>query len=62
MNAPSPLNIDLARQFDRLPPHDIETEKVTTEVAAPCDGRLVEILAAVDAIVEVGGAVCKIET
>lgn len=44
------------------PLYDIETEKVTTEVAAPCDGRLVEILAAVDAIVEVGGPVCKIET
>jgi pyruvate/2-oxoglutarate dehydrogenase complex dihydrolipoamide acyltransferase (E2) component len=44
------------------PLYDIETEKVTTEVEAPCSGRLVEILAPVESIVEVGGAVCKIET
>lgn len=42
--------------------YDIETEKVVTEVAAPCDGRLVEILAGPEATVEVGAPVCKIET
>lgn len=44
------------------PLYDIETEKVTTEVEAPCDGRLVAILAKADDIVAVGGVVCKIET
>ncbi len=44
------------------PLYDIETEKVTTEVTAPCAGSLLEILAQVDAIIEVGGAVCKVET
>jgi len=44
------------------PLYDIETEKVTTEVTAPCAGRLVEVLAPAQSIVEVGGAVCKVET
>lgn len=44
------------------PLYDIETEKVTTEVTAPCDGRLVEILAQPESTVEVGSPVCKIET
>lgn len=44
------------------PLYDIETEKVTTEVTAPCDGRLVEILAQSESTVEVGRPVCKIET
>lgn len=44
------------------PLYDIETEKVTTEVEAPCNGRLIAILANVGDIVEVGGVVCKIET
>lgn len=44
------------------PLYDIETEKVTTEVEAPCNGRLIAILANADDIVQVGGVVCKIET
>ena len=44
------------------PLYDIETEKATTAVEAPCDGRLVAILAKADTIVDVGGVVCKIET
>ena len=44
------------------PLYDIETEKVTTAVEAPCDGRLVAIVAKEDTIVDVGGVVCKIET
>ena len=42
--------------------YDIETEKVTTEVEAPCDGRLLAIVAKEESIVDVGGVVCKIET
>ena len=41
--------------------YDIETEKVATEVPAPFDGRLVEIVANVEDIVEVGGVVCRVE-
>ena len=41
--------------------YDIETEKATLEVEAPCDGTLVEILAPAGEVVEVGGAVCRIE-
>ena len=41
--------------------YDIETEKVATEVPAPFDGRLVEIVAQLEDIVEVGGVVCKVE-
>jgi pyruvate/2-oxoglutarate dehydrogenase complex dihydrolipoamide acyltransferase (E2) component len=43
------------------PLYDIETEKVATEVAAPFDGKLVEIVANVEDIVEVGGVVCRVE-
>lgn len=41
--------------------YEIETEKATTEVEAPCAGKLVEIVADVDDIAEVGGVVCRIE-
>lgn len=41
--------------------YDIETEKVATEVPAPFDGTLVEIVAQVEDIVEVGGVVCRVE-
>ena len=43
------------------PLYDIETEKVATEVPAPFDGKLVEIVAQVEDIVEVGGVVCRVE-
>lgn len=42
--------------------YDIETEKATLEVEAPCDGRLVEILVPAGETVEVGAEVCRIET
>ena len=41
--------------------YDIETEKATLEVEAPCDGTLVEIMAPEGEVIEVGGAVCRIE-
>lgn len=44
------------------PLYEIETEKVTTTVEAPCDGRLLAIVATADTIVDVGSVVCKIET
>ena len=44
------------------PLYEIETEKVTTEVEAPCDGTLVEILAEETAIVNVGDLVCHVHT
>lgn len=44
------------------PLYEIETEKVTTGIEAPCDGRLVAIVATADTIVDVGGVVCRIET
>lgn len=43
------------------PLYDIETEKVSTEIPAPFDGKLVEIVANVEDIVEVGGVVCRVE-
>lgn len=43
------------------PLYDIETEKVATEVPAPFDGKLVEVVAQVEDIVEVGGVVCRVE-
>ncbi|HEX6634311.1 MAG TPA: lipoyl domain-containing protein [Usitatibacter sp.] len=43
------------------PLYDIETEKVATEVPAPFDGKLVEIVAQVEDVVEVGGVVCRVE-
>ncbi len=42
--------------------YEIETEKATLEVEAPCDGRLVDILVPAGATVEVGAEVCRIET
>lgn len=44
------------------PLYEIETEKVTQEVEAPCDGVLVEIVAAEGTTIPVGDAVCSIET
>ena len=44
------------------PLYEIETEKVTTEVEAPCDGTLVEIVAPPEAIVTVGAIVCHIDS
>lgn len=41
--------------------YEIETEKATTEVEAPCDGTLVEIIADEGDTVEVGETVCRIE-
>ena len=48
------------RKGDTL--YEIETEKVTSEVEAPCDGRLLETVAAEGQTVEVGEIVCQIET
>lgn len=42
--------------------YEIETEKATQEVEAPCDGRLIEILVPEGETVEVGAEVCRIET
>ena len=44
------------------PLYDIETEKVTSEVAAPCDGRLLETVAGEGQTISVGDIVCQIET
>ncbi len=44
------------------PLYEIETEKVTQEVEAPCDGTLLEILAEAEATIAVGDIVCHIET
>jgi pyruvate/2-oxoglutarate dehydrogenase complex dihydrolipoamide acyltransferase (E2) component len=44
------------------PLYEIETEKVTTEVVAPCDGTLLEIVAGPAATVGVGEVVCHIST
>lgn len=41
--------------------YEVETEKVTSEIEAPCDGVLLEILAEPGATVEVGASVCRIE-
>ncbi len=41
--------------------YEVETEKVTSEVTAPCDGTLLEILAEVGSDLEVGDPVCRIE-
>ena len=41
--------------------YEVETEKATTEVEAPCDGTLVEIVADEGDVVEVGGVVCRVE-
>ena len=44
------------------PLYGIETEKVAQEVAAPGDGKLVEILVGEDEDAEVGEAVCVVES
>lgn len=44
------------------PLYEIETEKVTQEVEAPCDGTLVEIVAGEEKTIAVGDVVCTIET
>jgi pyruvate/2-oxoglutarate dehydrogenase complex dihydrolipoamide acyltransferase (E2) component len=44
------------------PLYDVETEKVVSEVTAPCDGTLLETLADEGQTVAVGDAVCQIET
>lgn len=44
------------------PLYDVETEKVTTTVEAPCDGRLLEIVAAEQTVVAVGEIVCQIDS
>ncbi|MCS6778341.1 MAG: lipoyl domain-containing protein [Geminicoccaceae bacterium] len=41
--------------------YEVETEKVTSEVTAPCDGILLEILAEAGSDLEVGDPVCRIE-
>lgn len=41
--------------------YEFETEKVNQEVTAPCDGLLVEIVAAEGATIPVGAVVCVIE-
>ena len=41
--------------------YDVETEKVTNEVEAPRDRKMVEILVVEDEIAEVGQDVCVVE-
>ena len=41
--------------------YDIETEKVTQEIEAPGDGRLLEILVAEDEDAHVGQEVCVVD-
>jgi pyruvate/2-oxoglutarate dehydrogenase complex dihydrolipoamide acyltransferase (E2) component len=43
------------------PLYDIETEKVTMAVEAPCDGTLLEIRAPAGANVAVGEVVCIVD-
>jgi pyruvate/2-oxoglutarate dehydrogenase complex dihydrolipoamide acyltransferase (E2) component len=42
--------------------YDIETEKVTQEVTAPCSGKLLEILVQAGDNAEVNTGVCVVET
>ncbi len=51
---------DAFRKGDPL--YEIETEKVTAQVEAPCDGVLLEIAADTDATVRVGDVVCHIQS
>lgn len=44
------------------PLYSVETEKVVSDVSAPCDGVLLEILAPPETNLEVGANVCRIET
>lgn len=41
--------------------YELETEKVTSTVEAPCDGTLLEIVVSEDEDCEVGEVVCRIE-
>ena len=41
--------------------YEIETEKVTSEVEAPCDGTLLTILAEAGTDLQVGDPICRIE-
>jgi len=41
--------------------YEIETEKVTQEIEAPGDGKMLEILVAEEDEAEVGEAVCVVE-
>lgn len=41
--------------------YSVETEKVTSDVEAPCQGVLLEITVPEGGNVEVGAAVCRIE-
>lgn len=43
------------------PIYSVETEKVTTEVEAPCAGTMLEILMPQGENAEVGAPVCRIE-
>lgn len=43
------------------PLYDIETEKVTMEVEAPCDGTLIDIRVGEGENAEVGQVLCTIE-
>jgi pyruvate/2-oxoglutarate dehydrogenase complex dihydrolipoamide acyltransferase (E2) component len=43
------------------PLYEIETEKVISEVEAPCDGTLLEIVEGADTVVAVGDIVCHVE-
>lgn len=43
------------------PLYQVETEKVTSDVEAPADGTLLEILAPVDSTVAVRAPVCVID-
>ncbi len=42
--------------------YEIETDKVTQEVTATADGKLLEILVPAGEIAVVGAAVCSVET
>jgi pyruvate/2-oxoglutarate dehydrogenase complex dihydrolipoamide acyltransferase (E2) component len=44
------------------PLYEVETEKVTSEVEAPCNGTLLEILVQPEAVVTVGDIVCHIDS
>ena len=50
---------DAFREGDIL--YSVETEKVVSDVEAPCTGTLIAIIAAEGSELEVGAAVCRIE-
>ena len=43
------------------PLYDIETEKVTMEVEAPCDGKMVEVKVPEGDVAQVGQVLCTID-